>query len=82
MRNTWQNSVQGTVLGVLLPPREPEGQAALLQGPPLRAPGASLLESLGSLPGLVACCGQNSFVGLRHWLRGIYWKVTVASAPV
>lgn len=55
MRNTWQSCVQWTVMGVLLPPREPEGQAPLLQGPSA----ASHLGLAAPISGQPARAGQQ-----------------------
>lgn len=72
-------------MGVLLPPREQEGQAVLLLGPQDSGHPTFHPESVGSQQRLVACYGKNSgspFVVLRLWLGDIYREVTVAPAPV
>lgn len=72
-------------MGVLLPPREQEGQAVLLQGPQDSGHPTFHSESVESQQTLVACYGKNSgspFVVLRHWLGDIYREVTVAPALV
>ena len=51
----------GTEKGGLLPPREPEGQPALLQGLGTRAAQpTSQLEAVGRQPRRVTCCGPKS----------------------